>query len=78
MIDDPRPQRPREPALQECRGDGCTPCVFDRHADALVRYESALEAWKAREAARDAQGSAAGIKAAASGRRRSRPRPARA
>ncbi|HKU69633.1 MAG TPA: oxidoreductase-like domain-containing protein [Burkholderiales bacterium] len=42
---DPRPLPPREPALEECCGGGCTPCVFDRYAEALERYEVALADW---------------------------------
>jgi hypothetical protein len=86
MSDDPRPQAPREPALEACCGNGCTPCVFDRYADALALYEAALKDWEARQVARDktrnTAGSTAGreasVKAAASGQRRSRPRPGRA
>lgn len=43
--DDPRPLPPREPALEECCGGGCEPCVFDRYDDALERYRDALQAW---------------------------------
>jgi hypothetical protein len=75
MSDDPRPQPPREPALEACCGNGCTPCVFDRYANALAQYEAALKDWEARQAARDSK---AGVKADASGPRRSRPRPGRA
>jgi len=42
---DPRPQPPREPALEECCGSGCEPCVFDRYYEALDRYEAALQGW---------------------------------
>jgi len=42
---DPRPLPPREPAIEECCGSGCEPCVFDRYADALERYQEALAAW---------------------------------
>jgi len=42
---DPRPQPPREPALEECCGSGCEPCVFDRYYEALDRYEAAIQAW---------------------------------
>ena len=31
--------------LEECCGGGCTPCVFDRYAEALERYQEALAAW---------------------------------
>jgi hypothetical protein len=46
--DDPEPLPPREPDLDECCGSGCEPCVFDRYADALDRYEAARAAWQAR------------------------------
>jgi hypothetical protein len=42
---DPRPLPPREPGIEECCGSGCEPCVFDRYADALERYQAALAAW---------------------------------
>jgi hypothetical protein len=45
---DPRPLPPREPALEECCGGGCSPCVFDRYADALERYREALQSWLGR------------------------------
>jgi len=45
---DPRPQPPREPALEECCGTGCVPCVFDVYNQALDRYEEALRAWRQR------------------------------
>ena len=42
---DPRPLPPREPGIEECCGSGCEPCVFDRYAEALERYQEALAAW---------------------------------
>ena len=45
---DPRPLPPREPALEECCGGGCTPCVFDRYNEAFERYQEALQAWMQR------------------------------
>lgn len=45
MVDDSRPQPPREPALEECCKSGCEPCVFDRYSDALERYQEALREW---------------------------------
>jgi len=42
---DPRPLPPREPGIGECCGSGCEPCIFDRYADALERYQEALAAW---------------------------------
>lgn len=47
-VSDPKPLPPREPALEECCGSGCDPCVFDRYQDALERYEEALAAWRRR------------------------------
>lgn len=43
--DDPRPQPPREPALEECCKGGCEPCVFDRYYEAMEGYRAALQAW---------------------------------
>ena len=42
---DPRPQPPREPALEECCKRGCEPCVFDLHYEALERYREVLRQW---------------------------------
>ncbi|MCC6867955.1 MAG: oxidoreductase [Burkholderiales bacterium] len=39
--DHDRPPRPRKPDLDECCGNGCDPCVFDRYDDALVAWERA-------------------------------------
>jgi len=47
--DDPRPQPPAEPALEDCCRSGCNPCVFDLYEQALERYERALAAWKGRQ-----------------------------
>ena len=46
---DPAPQPPVEPALEDCCGNGCTPCIFDLYQDAHDRYEAALEAWRGRQ-----------------------------
>ena len=43
--DDPRPEPPREPDLEECCGSGCDPCVFDRYQAALDRFRTELDAW---------------------------------
>jgi hypothetical protein len=43
---DPRPEPPREPALEECCKGGCDPCVFDRYYEALERYREALRLWE--------------------------------
>lgn len=45
---DPMPDPPREPALEECCGSGCDPCVFDRYDLERHAYREALKAWKAR------------------------------
>jgi hypothetical protein len=47
---DARPEPPREPALEECCGNGCDPCVFDVYAAERQRYLEALKAWQARQA----------------------------
>ena len=47
---DPAPQAPVEPALEDCCGSGCTPCIFDLYQDACDRYQVSLEAWQARQA----------------------------
>jgi hypothetical protein len=46
--DDPRPQPPTEPALEDCCRGGCSPCVFELYEEALERYERALADWRAR------------------------------
>jgi hypothetical protein len=48
-IDAP-PMPPVEPALSDCCGSGCSPCIVDLYQDALDRYEVALAAWQARQA----------------------------
>ncbi|HEV3009284.1 MAG TPA: oxidoreductase-like domain-containing protein [Burkholderiales bacterium] len=40
------PTLPREPAAEECCGEGCTPCVFDVYAEALERYKAEVEAFR--------------------------------
>lgn len=52
---DPKPEAPREPQLEDCCGNGCTPCVFDLYADALERYQLALAAWEERHRKRPAR-----------------------
>jgi hypothetical protein len=53
---DPAPQPPVEPALEDCCGNGCTPCIFDLYQDAYDRYEAALEAWRGRQPLAQAAG----------------------
>ncbi|MBP0599893.1 oxidoreductase [Herbaspirillum sp. LeCh32-8] len=62
--DDPRPTPPVEPALEDCCGSGCVPCIFDIYEQQRERYQQELEAWNARQAQR-----AAGRKAGAQTRR---------
>lgn len=47
---DPKPEAPIEPALEDCCGSGCDPCVFDTYTADLHRYRAALAAWEARQA----------------------------
>lgn len=49
----PRPEPPVAPELEDCCRSGCMPCVFDLYEDALARYEAALGAWEAAQAARN-------------------------
>ncbi len=46
--DDPMPQPPVAPALEDCCGNGCDPCIFDAHDLAMDAYRQALRAWQAR------------------------------
>jgi len=50
MNDDPAPQRPVQPDIDDCCRSGCTPCVFDLYDAAMERYWIALAAWEARQA----------------------------
>ncbi|WP_432240887.1 oxidoreductase-like domain-containing protein [Herbaspirillum robiniae] len=50
--DDPQPTPPVEPALEDCCGSGCVPCIFDIYEQARERYQRELEAWNARQAQR--------------------------
>lgn len=54
--DDPAPQPPRQPELDECCRSGCSPCVFDRYDEAMERYRIALKAWQARHAGAGREG----------------------
>ncbi|MFM0499978.1 oxidoreductase-like domain-containing protein [Paraburkholderia caffeinilytica] len=49
--DDPQPMPPVQPDLDDCCHSGCNPCIFDLYDEALERYQSALTAWQARQAA---------------------------
>ncbi|MGB7480124.1 MAG: oxidoreductase-like domain-containing protein [Burkholderiaceae bacterium] len=44
------PQAPVPPALEDCCGSGCNPCIFDVYEDALERYRQRLAAWQQRQA----------------------------
>ncbi|GHD56352.1 oxidoreductase-like domain-containing protein [Jeongeupia chitinilytica] len=43
--DDPPPEPPFEPALEECCGSGCEPCIFDTYTEALHAYRRDYAAW---------------------------------
>jgi hypothetical protein len=49
---DPPPLEPTRPEDYECCGNGCEPCVFDLHAQAVDRWRGEMKAWRARQAAR--------------------------
>lgn len=51
--DDPMPQPPVAPDLEDCCGNGCDPCIFDAHDLAMDDYRQALRAWQARQAPQD-------------------------
>jgi hypothetical protein len=48
-VDDPQPQPPVQPDLDDCCHSGCNPCVFDLYDDALERYQTALAEWQERQ-----------------------------
>jgi hypothetical protein len=48
---DPPPVPPLEPEPGACCQSGCDPCVYDLYWEAVDRYEQALAAWQARQAA---------------------------
>jgi hypothetical protein len=51
---DPAPLEPPRPEDYECCGNGCEPCVFDLHAQAVERWRTEMKAWRERQAARPA------------------------
>ncbi|MDB5959317.1 MAG: hypothetical protein JWP59_611 [Massilia sp.] len=51
--DDPCPQPPLEPQLEDCCGSGCVVCVFDVYQMARERYLVRLAAWQARHSGQD-------------------------
>lgn len=54
--DDPRPEEPVEPDLNECCGNGCEPCVFDTYAEKRRAWQQAVKDWEERH--RDPAGAA--------------------
>ena len=52
--DDPRPQPPVEPQLEDCCGSGCVVCVLDLYEEAMNRYRIALTAWQQRQGSPEA------------------------
>jgi hypothetical protein len=57
---DPPPPEPARPEDYECCGNGCEPCVFDLHAQAVDHWRLAMKAWRERQALRGAAPPAAG------------------
>ena len=51
---DPRPLPPERPSNEDCCQSGCSPCIFDLYDEEVDRWRTALAAWQAREAARQA------------------------
>lgn len=45
---DPKPEEPIEPDLNECCGNGCMPCVYDRYADERRAWHEAVKEWEKR------------------------------
>lgn len=43
-------QPPEQPDINACCGNGCDPCIFDRHDMAMDEYRQALQAWQAWQA----------------------------
>ncbi len=48
-VSDPMPQPPEAPDINDCCGNGCDPCIFDRYDMAMDVYRQALRAWHARQ-----------------------------
>jgi hypothetical protein len=48
--DDPAPQPPARPAIDDCCRSGCVPCVFDLYEEAMERYRIEFRAWEERRA----------------------------
>lgn len=45
------PPPPRKPDLDECCGNGCDPCVFDRYHDAVAAWKRACREIEAKRLA---------------------------
>jgi hypothetical protein len=56
--DDPVPQPPERPGLEDCCRSGCVPCVFDLYEEAMERYRIELKAWEDRHMKHKGQGAA--------------------
>ncbi len=52
---DPAPLEPPRPEDYECCGNGCEPCIFDLHAQAVDRWRAEMKAWRERQAGRLAE-----------------------
>jgi hypothetical protein len=61
-VDDPAPQPPVRPGIEDCCRSGCMPCVFDVYEEALESYRIELKAWQERQAMNEAMGKAVGKK----------------
>lgn len=49
--DDPAPEPPVRPSMEDCCQGGCTRCVFDLYDEAMERYRERLRAWQRRQPA---------------------------
>jgi hypothetical protein len=68
MKHDPPPEAPVRPDNDDCCRSGCTPCVFDLHAQAVERYLAELRDWRIRNGGDGGDGGNRGDKGAASRR----------
>ena len=41
----PPPKKPREPDPEECCGQGCAVCVWDKYDSQMIQYLSDLRSW---------------------------------
>ncbi|MEX3759443.1 oxidoreductase-like domain-containing protein [Paraburkholderia phenoliruptrix] len=74
--DDPKPQPPVQPDLDDCCHSGCSPCVFDVYDAALERYEIALAEWQKRREKRQVTSQEASHEASREAPQMRHPRPA--